>query len=301
MRTNGERGISRREFLSRSVSVGAAAAASGLIGLPAWGAEGRWQMQLSTSTIHFSSLPIEQTCERIAALGFQAVDVWSAFGKPPCPHLDDILKRLGPDGFKEVLAKNNLKLYAFSVYVGGYAKYAELLGKLGGGVAIRGGGGKCKPEEITARTKVFLETLKPDLDLCDKYNSYLAVENHGGSLLDSLDSFKAFVDLNKHPRLGIALAPYHLQAGNVPVEETIKVCGKQLLFFYAWQRAQGVNQLPGLGPTDFTPWIAALAAINYPRYVNAFMHGEPEPDKMSEALAKSRDYLKQCYAKAVPA
>ena len=73
-----------------------------------------------------------------------------------------------------------------------------------------------------------------------------------------------------------------------------------MLFFYAWQRAQGVNQLPGLGPTHFTPWIAALAAINYPWYVNAFMHGEQEPDKMSEALAKSRDYLKQCYAKAVP-
>ena len=32
---------------------------------------------------------------------------------------------------------------------------------------------------------------------------------------------------------------------------------------------------------------------------HAFMHGDLEPDKMSEALAKSRDYLKQCYAKAL--
>jgi nanoRNase/pAp phosphatase (c-di-AMP/oligoRNAs hydrolase) len=30
------------------------------------------------------------------------------------------------------------------------------------------------------------------------------------------------------------------------------------------------------------------------------MHHEPEPDAMAAALAKSRDYLKECYAKAVP-
>ena len=72
------------------------------------------------------------------------------------------------------------------------------------------------------------------------------------------------------------------------------------MFFYAWQNAGGVDQLPGIGKTDFTPWLAALAEVDYRRPVNAFMHDEPEPDKMSEALAKARDYLKQCYDKAVP-
>ena len=36
------------------------------------------------------------------------------------------------------LHRTNLQLFAFSVYVGGYARYAELLGQVGGGVAIRG-------------------------------------------------------------------------------------------------------------------------------------------------------------------
>ena len=31
---------------------------------------------------------------RIAALGFEAVDIWSAYDK--CPHLDDAATRLGP-------------------------------------------------------------------------------------------------------------------------------------------------------------------------------------------------------------
>ena len=102
-------------------------------------------------------LPIEQACERIARLGFEAIDVWSAH--QGCPHLDDVAKRLGPEGLKEVLAKNKLKLFAFSVYRGGYEKYAELLGKTGGGVAVRGSTRPCKPEELTAKMRQFLEGL----------------------------------------------------------------------------------------------------------------------------------------------
>ena len=45
--------------------------------------------------------------------------------------------------------------------------------------------------------------------------------NHADSLLNSKDSFKAFVELNRNPRLGIALAPYHLQAAGISVEDVI--------------------------------------------------------------------------------
>ncbi|MBN2474843.1 MAG: sugar phosphate isomerase/epimerase [Pirellulales bacterium] len=292
--------VQRRQFLARA-ACGAAAtvAAPGLLGSTACAAEGRWKMRLSASTIGFTKLPVEEACRRIAELGFEAVDIWSAHAG--CPHLDDVLDRLGPEGLKEVLAGHGLKLYAFSVYVGGYPKYAELLGKAGGGVAIRGSSGPCDPQELTTRMKAFLEGLKPELALAEKYDSYLAVENHGNALLDSLDSFKAFADLNTHPRLGIALAPYHVQGRGASVEDVIEVAGKQLFFFYAWQRAPDTGQLPGIGPTDCTPWIAALAKAGYRWYVNPFMHHEPEPEAMAEVLAKSRDYLKRCYARGVPA
>ena len=256
----------------------------------------KWQMRLSTSSIHFMGLPIEQACERIARLGFEAIDIWSAH--QGCPHLDDVAKRLGPEGLKEMLANNKLKLFAFSVYRGGYEKYAELLGKAGGGVAVRGSSGPCKPEELTAKMRQFLEGLKPLAELAEKYNSYLAIENHGNALLCSQDSFKAFVDNNKSPRLGIALAPYHVQRQRESVTEAIRICGRQLLFFYAWQSYKGAEQLPGVGPTDMTPWMRALADIRYRGYVNPFMHGHPEPDVMAANLIKSRDYLKECHEKA---
>jgi sugar phosphate isomerase/epimerase len=256
----------------------------------------KWQIRLSTSSIHFMGLPIEQACERIAKLGFEAVDIWSAH--EGCPHLDDVAERMGAEGLKKLLAKHNLKLFAFSVYSGGYERYAELLGKAGGGVAVQGSGPVCKPEELTARMRQFIESLKPLVELAEKYNSYLAIENHGDALLCSLDSLKAFVDTNTSPRLGIALAPYHIQALKASVPEAIRICGGQLLFFYAWQNYPDSGQLPGIGPTDMTPWIKALADIQYRGYVNPFMHGHPEPDVMSANLAKARDYLKDCYSKS---
>jgi sugar phosphate isomerase/epimerase len=256
-----------------------------------------WRMRLSTSSIHFMELPIEQACERIAKLGFEAIDIWSAH--EGCPHLDDVANRLGAEGLKKLLAKYKLKLFAFSVYSGGYKRYAELLGKAGGGVVVRGSGPACKPEELTARMREFIEQLKPLVELAERYNSYIAIENHGDALLYSLDSLKAFVDINTSPRLGIALAPYHIQTLKASVPEAIRICGRQLLFFYAWQHYPDSSQLPGVGPTDMTPWIKALADIKYRGYVNPFMHGHPESDVMAHNLSKAREYLKDCYEKSI--
>jgi len=290
----------RREFFSavaRGATISLATPSFLARAGPATGADSPWQMRLSTSSIHYMKLSIEQACERIAKLGFEAIDIWSAHAG--CPHLDDVAKRFGPDGLKELLAKNKLKLFAFSVYAGGYPRYAELLGKVGGGVAIQGSGKPAKAEEISARMRDFLESLKPQIELAAKNNTRLAIENHGGALLNTLDSFKAFVELNQSPHLGVALAPFHVQATKASVEEAVAICGKQLFFFYAWQRGKGLEQLPGHGPTDFSPWITALAKAGYSGYVNPFMHGDIEPDVMSAALEKSRDYLKKCHVQAL--
>ena len=150
------------------------------------------------------------------------------------------------------------------------------------------------------KMKQFIEKLKPEIELAEQYDSYVALENHGGNILNTMDGLKAFVDNNRSKRLGVAMAPFHLQGAKVSVPGAIKTVSEQLLFFYAWQRGKGVEQLPGHGPADFTPWIAALADINYAWYVNPFMHHEPSPDEMAVALKKSREYLSDCYDKAVP-
>jgi hypothetical protein len=92
------------------------------------------------------------------------------------------------------------------------------------------------------------------------------------------------------------LAPYHIQAANASVEEAIRICGRQLFFFYAWQHQPDLKQLPGVGPTDMTPWIRALAEVRYRGCVNPFMHGHPGTEIMAANLATARNYLKTCYA-----
>ena len=79
---------------------------------------------------------------------------------------------------------------------------------MGGGVAVaQVANGKVT--NLTAEMKAFFEQLKPDLELAEKYDSYLAIENHSGDmLLNSRDSFKAFVEMNPSRRIGIALAAF---------------------------------------------------------------------------------------------
>jgi len=287
--------MQRRTFLA-SLAAGTAWTATRSVG-PAHAAPS-WPLRLSCSSIAFSSLSIEEACDRIAGLGFEAIDIWSPHAK--CPHLDDVQNRLGPGGLADLLAKHRLKLCAFSVYAGGYPKYAELLGKVGGGLAIRGSAKRTDPNELTAAMRKFLEELKPSLELAEQHNSRLAIENHGNALLDSADSFKAFVDLNRSPRLGLAIAPYHLQGVDASVEEVIAIAGKQLFFFYAWQRGKDLEQLPGQGAADFVPWLSALAKIAYPHFFNPFMHHEPPPNEMLPAMARASEYLRLCHIRIQP-
>jgi sugar phosphate isomerase/epimerase len=285
--------VNRRGFLKAALTAAGGVGISPSLFAAQTSRSKPWKMRLSTSSIHFKELPIENACQRIANLGFEAIDIWSAH--QDCPHLDDVLGRLGPEGLKAVLAENKLKLFAFSVYKGGYAKYAELLGKLGGGVAVQGSIKAAEPKELTSQMKKFIESLKPLADLAEENNSFLAIENHGGALLNTLDSLKAFVDINRSPRLGIALAPFHIQSQEASVEEAIRICGKQLLFFYAWQKQQADAQLPGIGATDMTSWLEALAEIRYKGYVNPFTHSHPGAEIMTANLIRSRQYLMDCY------
>ncbi len=282
----------RRAFL-RLAGMGAAATC---VGAQTRSQPEPWRMRLSTSSIHFMELPIGKACEKISRLGFEGIDIWSAHEN--CPHLDDIANRLGAEGLRALLKKHQLKLFSFSTYAGGYAKYAELLGQAGGGVAVQGSAAPCKSHELSSKMKQFLEQLKPLADMAEQYNSYLAIENHGHALLSTLDSIKAFTDLNDSKRVGIALAPYHIQANEESVTDAISLCGNQLLFFYAWQNQPGLKQLPGLGSTDFTPWLRALAKIRYSGHVNPFAHIHPGTEVMTANLETSRDYLRQCYEKA---
>ncbi len=298
--------LDRRQFLA------AAAAAATVTAAPLTHAWARstdekpsWKMKLSTSSLHYRSLSLVEACQRIHQLGFEGIDVWAHFewAGPLCEHLEEGLEKMGPEKFAGLLQQHKLTLFAASCYTVPVKKFAPLLGKVGGSVIIRGSqavqgsAATITLSDLKAQTQQFLESLKPELDVAAENHCTLAIENHSGnSLLNTLDSIKVFTELNKNPHLGIALAPYHIQLNKESVEQSIRTAGDQLKFFYAWQHGDATDQLPGIGPTDMRPWLQALADINYPGYVNPFMHFEPEPHEMDQALKTSHAYLQKIYA-----
>jgi len=291
--------LGRRQFLRTTT-----AAVLALAGLARATPASAWQMRLAFSSVMLAELPIEEVCARAAKLGFEAIDIWCPFDK--CRHLADVVARLGPDGLKELLAKHQLALASFTIYTGkdetvGFPAYADFIGKFGGGVVVRESQYvRIKPAELTAAMRAFFEKLKPQIDKAAETKVRLAIENHHSTLLSTPDSFKAFVDLNPAPQhVGLAIAPFHLQNLKASIPDVIRTAGSQLLFFYAWQSADGMQQLPGHGPADFTPWLKALADIRYQGFVNPFMHGHPKPEELSEGMTKACTYLKDCHRRAV--
>ena len=275
------------------------------------GAAAPWRMRLSASSVLFNTLPVEQACARIADAGYEAVDYWQG-ERFKTNHLEEALARLGPDGLARLLVDHRLRLCSFTCFFIGIDRYADMLGAAGRGdgafiresryygTAPNNSGGATRPTDLAdlrRQMRDLVESLKPQLALAGKHNFRVAIENHSNAILNSVDSFKVFLDLATHPRLWIALAPYHLQRDRIPVEDVIALAGHRTLFFYAWQNEPGNNQLPGVGSTDFTPWIRALAKVNYRGYVNPFMHDnrhEIAPDQMSPAIVRARRYLEQC-------
>ena len=262
-------------------------------------------MKLTTSSVIFDELKIEQVCERVQRIGLRALDIWGPFThyKTRCDHLEDIRTRLGGKGLAELLARHKLEVAAFTLYQKAeLSQYCQMIRDYGGGVIVRSD--KAPPssaKDMPANMRRFFEKLKPEIELAEKCDSILAIENHGGGLLNPIESFKAFVELNPNPkRVGIAFAPWHLQGyKDTPVTEFIETAGPQIQFFYAWQRGTqkdkfGLGQLPGIGPVDFTPWLQKLADADYPRYLSIFLHGQTLPDDIEPRIAKSREYLLKC-------
>ncbi len=139
----------------------------------------------------------------------------------------------------------------------------------------------------------------------------IGIENHARALIATPDSIRYLADLSPSPRLGIALAPYHLPHDERELARLIEDLGPKLVHFYAWQhgcgcmkkmpKAEELQQMPGRGKLDFRPILAALAKIAYPGWTEIFMHptprGIPILDTTAEVTAeitRARKYLEGC-------
>jgi sugar phosphate isomerase/epimerase len=286
----------RREFLQHAV-VGAASAATafaadGTNGIAAEAAPTTapaTTFLFSVSTSMYPDSPFEVAIDEIVKTGAQAVDLWDT-PSYPVNCMDWVWTRR-PRMLREYLGNCGLKLFAFSIYWSPgneLDERLEWLAEAGGQVAVLGGG--VAPDQPVS---AGVERLRPLVERAEQLGLKIAGENHGGSSLNSIASMREFAELATSPALGIALAPYHMMGNGESVAEAIEAIGPKLFFFYAWQSASGMAELPGDGTLDFAPVLRALHQVGYTGYVNIFTHTRAPKDEMTQAVIRAREYLER--------
>ncbi|QDU45045.1 Xylose isomerase-like TIM barrel [Symmachiella dynata] len=241
--------------------------------------------------------------------GATAIDIW------PKRHGDqrEQLDELGEEKFVELLKQNDVTLGCITQYpLGPFGLQDEmrLASRLGCPTMVTGGSGPkdLKGSELKAAVGAFVEKMKPHLAVAEETGVTIAIENHANNLIDSPDSLKWLIELRPSKHLAVALAPYHLPQDEKLLADLIRTLGNGIAMFYAWEHGMGcmtklpkeqeLMQMPGRGPLDFAPLMAALKSIDYQGWTEIFMHpvprGIPILETTTEVTAeinRARDYL----------
>ncbi len=301
----------RREFLS------AAVAAAGTVALGAGrssaGEPGAFRLRYVLASPMYGTAPLAEVLAEVHKTGADAIDIW------PKRHADhrEQVEAMGHERFAALLAEHRVRLGMITRYdLGPYGLQDELrvLKKFGGRVIVTGARnaeGKTLREQVQA----FVASLAPHVALAKELGLAIGIENHGHSLINTPDSIRYFAEFAPAPHLGIALAPYHLPQDEAVIAKLIDDLGPALVHFQAWQHGQGcmeklpkedeLLQMPGRGPLDFTPILAALKRIGYGGYTEVFMHPVPRGIPILDTtvavtaeINRAREYLEKCLAGA---
>ena len=297
--------MNRRTFLECS---GALAAA-----LSSQAAEAAYTLNYMLASSMYGQLPLAEILPEVAKTGTQILDVWPKKHGSQREEIDT----LGVDQFAELMKKHKLRLGCSTRFdLGPLRLHDEMkfVKKLGGDMVLCGTvnrRGAKTPTEIKAVVKKFAETMKPHIAKAEEVGVTIALENHSSWVFDHPDSMRWFFDFVESPRVGVALAPYHLHAYKTGPQELAKLItdlGPNLKLFYAWEYGKGcmkklpkneeLMQMPGVGSFDFGPAIRALRDINFQGYTEIFMHPvprgipiQPTAAQTTDQINKSRRYL----------
>lgn len=301
-------GLDRRAFCHRFCqSLAGAAALTALAGRAT--AANKWQPRYVLASCMYGKAPLAEIISQVKPAGAVALDIW------PAPHGNqrEQVDQLGTERFAELLRDNDTQLAMVTRFDLGPFKLQDeipVASKLGAKLIVCGAVGPTglSGEELKVAVAAFVEKLKPTLEVAARHGVTIGIENHDQNLIESSDSMRYLADLCEGRPLGVALAPYHMPQDAAPVATLIRDLGPRLVHFYAWQHGRGSRmkqpradellQLPGRGPLDFQPIMAALAKIDYARFTEIFMHpfprGVPILDTTAEVTAeinRAREYL----------
>ena len=282
--------INRRRFLQ---SLSALAAA------PSLAAEVPWKLNYMLASSIYGSLPLAEILPEVKKTGATAIELWPKKHGTQREEMDAI----GHEQFATMLKEHGIGFGGTTRYDLGPFKLDEEIGivkKMGGNFIVTGGSGdyKVTPEQLKQNVKDFVEKMKPTAALAAENGVTIGIENHVNNLIDTPDSLRWLADdIRDIPGIGIALAPYHLPQETKLLADLIVHSEKKLMLFYAWEHGMGcmkpmpkeeeIQQLPGRGPLDWQPLLAALKQINFTGPTEIFMHPTPRGIPIMPTAAES--------------
>ena len=300
--------LPRREFI-RSVVLAAAVPTIARAARPE-----PFRLRYILASALYGEMALDVILPEVAKTGCEAIDLWCRVHG----NQREQVAEMGDAAFAALLARHRVKLGVSTRYPLGPTGLQEemrWLGKFGGGLIVTGSKGPSEPSGAAAKAAVrnFLELMKPQVAVAEENGVTIAIENHDRQLLYHPDSLRYFAELNRSPRLGLALAPHHLHAWTDQIPALIRDLGaKQIPFVYFQEHSEGIRQkvakeielrqLPGFGGgLDYRPIVKALADIGYAGYVEIFMHPTPRGipilptvAEITAAINRSREYIERC-------
>jgi len=303
--------VSRRGFCKRLAGGVAAALAPAALGA----AKEDFALNTIVASSLYGRLPLAEILPEVPKTGAEHIDIW------PEGHANqrEQIEEMGHEKFAALLKTHGVKLGMLTHYnLGPFGLQPQMpfAQKFGAKILICGARGPrdLKGPDLKKAVGAFVEKMKPHVAAAEKHGLVIGVENHGHSLVQSPDSMKWLAELAPSKHIGVALAPYHLPQDTQLIARLITDLGDGLVHFYAWQHGKGCmkkmprddehQQMPGRGPLDFVPILAALKKIDYKGWTSVFMHptprGIPIMDTAAEVTAeiiKAQKYLETCLAK----
>ncbi|MBL8796833.1 MAG: sugar phosphate isomerase/epimerase [Planctomycetia bacterium] len=302
----------RRQFLGQAAGLTVAG-----LGLTAPAAAANpFRLRYALASCMYGTASLADVLPEVNKTGAEVIDLWPRVHGNQREQLD----QLGFDAFEELLKKNKTKLGVLTRYDLGPLKLQPEMAvaqRFGASIIVTGSGGskELRGDELKTAIKNFVEQLKPQVEAAAKHGVTIAIENHGNTMINRPESLRWLAEFSPSKHLGIALAPYHLPQDPEVIAGVVRDCGPKVVHFYAWEHGKGamekrpvdeqLMQLPGRGPLDFTPILAALKKIDYAGWTEIFMHPVPRGVPILESTAKVSEeinrvrqgYLARCLEK----
>lgn len=251
--------------------------------------------RFSASTVLYGRQALDRACSELASVGLRHIDLWHV--ENWCEHLAD-----GVPTVRETLRRHGLELDTISAFNRPLARLPALLDQLAGlngRVLITA---SAKPDVTVPR---YLEEIDPVIRHAESLGVTLAIENHGATVIDSIQSMLALLNLQDSAALGIALSPIHLYNRGESTADAIHALGHRVALCYAWDwGARGLanwkdptQQFIGTGNVDHRPIFRALQATGYAHPVQLFAHGpENWPPKKTTVHLRRALAVARCFA-----